>query len=95
MIPLEECEDSTSCGEWENDDPELMETLKKLRPLYRTILYMYYYEGYKIREIARILDLRENTVSSGLTRGRKKLRDALTEGEDGSWGKSIAICSPK
>ena len=89
--PLEECESEAIHWEQEADESSVLESLKRLRPLYRTILYMYYYEGYKIREIAQILDLRENTVSSGLTRGRKKLRDALMEGEDGSWGESIVI----
>ena len=88
---MEECESEAIHWEQEADESSGLESLKRLRPLYRTILYMYYYEGYKIREIAQILDLRENTVSSGLTRGRKKLRDALMEGEDGSWGESIVI----
>ncbi|MCI8304719.1 MAG: sigma-70 family RNA polymerase sigma factor [Lawsonibacter sp.] len=92
---LEECENGAFCWEWENDESAALEALKGLRPVYRTVLYMYYYEGYKIREIAQILGLKENTVSSGLTRARKKLRDILTEGDDASWERSIAICSPK
>lgn len=40
----------------------------------RNILYLYYYEGYSIKEIANILHLKENTVSSQLTRARKKLK---------------------
>lgn len=67
--PLEQAESSAAC--WEEDEPMLWEALKRLKPVYRTILYMYYYEGYKIREIALILNLKENTVSSGLARAKK------------------------
>ena len=38
---------------------------------YRTILILYYVEGFKIREIAQILDMDENTVKTRLSRGRK------------------------
>lgn len=50
----------------------------------RSILYLYYYEGYTIREIAGILGKRQNTVNSRLTRARKKLRDILGDGDIGS-----------
>lgn len=80
---------------WEDGERELWDALKRLRPVYRTILYMYYYEGYKIREIARILRMKENTVSSSLTRARKELKDILMEGDGVSWKKNIAICSRK
>lgn len=40
----------------------------------RNILYLYYYEGYKIREIAKILRQKQNTINSKLTRARNKLK---------------------
>lgn len=80
---------------WQDEELALLDALKRLRPLYRTMLYMHYYEGYKIREIAGILHLRENTVSSGLHRARKELRRILTEGEDASWNEPITLCSQK
>lgn len=45
-----------------------------------SIIYMYYYEGYTIREIAEILGKKQNTVNSKLTRARKKLKKLLLEG---------------
>lgn len=65
---------------WEMEELQLWEELSQLKPVYRNVIYLYYYEGYKTSEIARILKLRENTVSSHLTRARKKLRTIL-EGE--------------
>jgi RNA polymerase sigma-70 factor (ECF subfamily) len=44
-------------------------------------VYLYYYEEYTIREIAKILGEREGTTRSRLSRARKKLR-AIMEGED-------------
>jgi RNA polymerase sigma-70 factor (ECF subfamily) len=58
----------------------LIHELSKLKPIYRNIIYLYYYEGYKINEIAKILNLNENTVSSNLTRARKKLKEYLEVG---------------
>ena len=43
----------------------------------RNILYLYYYEGYKIREIAKILRQKQNTINSKLTRARNKLKKIM------------------
>lgn len=91
--PLEQSEDSAVC--WQEDELELWEELKRLQPVSRTILYMYYYEGYKIREIASILRMKENTVSSKLTRARKELKGMLLEGDGALWKTNIAVCSQK
>lgn len=90
--PLEDSEDAVC---WQDDELELWDDLKRLQPDSRMILYMYYYEGYKIKEIAGILKMKENTVSSRLTRARKELKGILLEGDEASWKKSIAICSQK
>jgi RNA polymerase sigma-70 factor (ECF subfamily) len=50
---------------------------------YREVILLYYYEGYSIGEIARILGQKESTVGSQLHRARKKLR-LLISGEDGN-----------
>lgn len=52
--------------EWE-------EMLKGLDEKYRTILILYYMEELQVKEIAEILDMKENTVKSRLMRGRQKL----------------------
>ena len=46
----------------------------RLSAKYREVLYLYYEEGYKVKEIAQILDTKEGTVMSLLKRGRDKLR---------------------
>ncbi len=48
---------------------ELMNTMDEK---YRVILMLYYGEGFKIREIAQILDMDESTVKTRLARGRRQ-----------------------
>ena len=40
---------------------------------------MYYYEGYKTKEISKILNVKEATVRTRLARGRDRLRELLKE----------------
>ncbi|MBE5859357.1 MAG: sigma-70 family RNA polymerase sigma factor [Butyrivibrio sp.] len=60
----------------------LTEELKKLPENYRISIHLFYYEGYTIKEIARILGKRETVVANYLSRGRKKLKDSLSKGSD-------------
>lgn len=46
---------------------------------YRTVIHLYYYEGYQVREIGELLGVKENTVKSLLRRGREQLRRSLCE----------------
>lgn len=45
---------------------------------YRIVLLLYYGEGFKIKEIAQILEMDENTVKTRLSRGRKKFEHAYS-----------------
>lgn len=53
--------------------------LESMPEIYRTPLLLYYLEGFKIREIAQILNLNENTVKTRISAGRKKLKTSLKE----------------
>jgi len=46
---------------------------------YRDIIYLHYYEGYKIAELTEMLGLKANTIKSRLLRGRELLRAKLEE----------------
>lgn len=48
--------------------------LYTLPPKYRTVLQLFYYEGYSVREIAEILHIKEKSVTAQLTRARQKLK---------------------
>lgn len=48
-----------------------------LPPKYRAVIYLYYYEGYSSKEIARLLGRNPATVATQLRRGRTQLKDLL------------------
>ena len=45
----------------------------------RTILILYYVEGYKLKEISKILHINSNTVRSKLLRSKKKIKNNIKE----------------
>ena len=65
----------------QNDEQhEVMEAIFALTPKYRTVIHLFYYEGYSTAEIATITKQKETTVRQQLTRARRLLKDFL-EGE--------------
>lgn len=73
--PLEE-----DFSEAEKEDYEIIETVLSLPLKYRSIVLLFYYEDYSISEISSILNLKESTVGSQLSRARKLLKAKLKEG---------------
>ena len=61
----------------ENESDEVLFCVMKLEENYRTVIHLYYYEGYSIKEIASILKLPSATVGTRLKRGRAKLKKML------------------
>ena len=57
---------------------EFQELMNSLDEKYRIVLLLYYGEGFKIKEIAQILEMDENTVKTRLSRGRKKFEHAYS-----------------
>ena len=53
---------------------EFKEMLGQVDEKYRVILILYYEQGFKIAEIAEILELNENTVKTRLARAREQIR---------------------
>lgn len=58
---------------------EVLQAVHSLPADFREIFILYYYQGYGISEISGILNLPEGTISSRLSRGRKKLEAILGE----------------
>ncbi len=46
----------------------------------RTLIHLFYYEDYSIKEISKILNMNENTVKSRLARAREKLKQKVKGG---------------
>lgn len=61
----------------QKDENEILSCVSALPERYRTIIHLYYYEGYSIKEIASILKLPPATVGTRLSRGRNILKTML------------------
>ncbi|MBQ7965278.1 MAG: sigma-70 family RNA polymerase sigma factor [Ruminococcus sp.] len=65
------------------EDQRLLEDVMGLPKNYRNTLYLFYYEGYSIDEIAKLLNKKPSTVGSWLHRARKKLKTIILDGGNG------------
>lgn len=61
-------------------DSEVYEAVMSLSPKYSRVIYLYYYEGYCIKEIAEILNKKEATIKTQMARGRDHLKMILERG---------------
>lgn len=55
----------------------VLQAVQALPAAYRDVVYLHYYEGYTVPEIARILGKNVNTIYTRLTRARGLLRQTL------------------
>ncbi|WP_298018538.1 RNA polymerase sigma factor [uncultured Dysosmobacter sp.] len=75
-VPLENCPEPVF------SDPArqtLFHEVMTLPVKYRVPLYLYYYEGYGVREIGEMLGIKTSTVQTRLARARAKLKTQLEE----------------
>jgi len=63
----------------EPEQYEILEQIMTLPSKYRTVIHLFYYEGYSIRDISELTRKKESTVRSHLTRARQKLKSILKE----------------
>ena len=62
-------------------DSDLFCTIMMMDRKYRTVLFLYYYEGYSIADISKLLRVPTGTVGTRLSRARNILKRTLTEAE--------------
>ena len=76
IVPLDRCrEPSFTAPEHQALYTEVMALPAK----YRLPLYLYYYEGYAVAEVGKLLGLKPSTVQTRLDRAREKLKAKLRE----------------
>ena len=63
------------------EQSELFFAVRSLPPKYRIVVHLYYYEDYRVGEIADMLGVRETTVQTQLMRARQKLKSKLSEAD--------------
>lgn len=66
----------------DNSNITSIEAVKKLPEKYRIVIYLYYYEQYKVHEMSKILKISEGTIKSQLSRAREILKNELKEEYD-------------
>lgn len=60
---------------FEDDDKSILyDAVMGLDSKYRIVVHLYYYEGYSIKEIAKILHIKETTIQTRLMRARAKIK---------------------
>ena len=58
-------------------DGSVLSAVNELPESYRSVIYLFYYEGFQAAEIGQILGMPTATVHTRLARGRAKLRELL------------------
>lgn len=64
----------------EKEESDVFSVVCELPTNYKTVIYLSYYEGYKVREIANIMNANENTIKTWLSRAREILKEKLEGG---------------
>ena len=58
----------------------MLELVLNLPVKYKTVVYLYYYEGYNSVQIAKLLKKPESTIRTYLQKAKKLLKQELNEG---------------
>lgn len=61
-------------------DGEVYSAVCELPQNYKTVIYLMYYEGYKVKEIANFMKTNEGTIKTWLYRAREALKEKLEGG---------------
>lgn len=80
--PLEDWDDPAE--ERGSEESDVLQAVMALEPKYRLSVYLHYYEGCSVKEIAQALRANPSTVQTWLQRAREKLRTALKDEEEGT-----------
>lgn len=62
------------------EELDIFKTVCELPQNYKTVIYLLYYEGYKVKEISKILKTKEGTIKTWLSRAREMLKEKLEGG---------------
>ena len=79
-IDLDENIPANDC--FTNSEDVLRDYVLRLKPAYRAVVFLFYYEEYSTKEIADILKMSETAVTTRLNRARNQLRTELTNNKE-------------
>ncbi|MCL2796760.1 MAG: RNA polymerase sigma factor [Firmicutes bacterium] len=78
-VPLDAVSYSLAGESFKEEHLDLMDAFNKLAEKDRSVVYLFYFEDYTAKEIARLLGKNEAVVFKRLTRAREKLKNFLNE----------------
>ncbi len=58
---------------------ELLDSIRSMKPEYASVIYLFYYEDYSVKEIAKLQGISDSAVTTRLSRARKQLKKMLTK----------------
>lgn len=64
-------------------DSNVLKDIVRLPTKYKTVIYLYYFEDYSIKQISKILKIKESAIKMRLQRGRQLLKIELEGNENG------------
>ncbi|WP_430787004.1 sigma-70 family RNA polymerase sigma factor [Virgibacillus flavescens] len=68
----------------QNDEDQMLASVVMNLPIkYREVIYLYYFEELAIKEIAVVIEMKENTVKTRLKRAKELLKERLEEISNG------------
>lgn len=79
-VDISEIQDIKSYDEYESDSI-VNKVLNIIEEDLKVIVILYYYDGFSVKEISKIINIPEGTVKSRLSRARDKLYNLLKEEE--------------
>ena len=62
------------------EEQDVFSTVCELPQNYRTVIYLLYYEGYKVKEISALMKKSEGTIKTWLFRAREILKEKIEGG---------------
>lgn len=64
------------------EEMDIFKIVCELPQNYKTVIYLLYYEGYKVKEISELMKTKEGTIKTWLSRAREMLKEKIEGGFD-------------
>ncbi len=77
-VNYEDLPDNSTYYDLTDIENDLLGAVSSLPEKIRIVIHLFYYEGYSVKEIARMLKISLSAVTMRLTRGREALKNTIT-----------------
>lgn len=93
QVTANQCKSLLRSARWKKTEPleeqtiifekpeqeDIWAAVMKLKPGYRAVIYLFYCEEYSVKEIAKLLKIKESAVTTRLSRARQILKNESKE----------------